>query len=194
MIKFSKFATLLVALLFAVTSCDTTKNVYTDGQNPDGGFEGEATRPDKTGDGDGGWVSVGPGGGGDVVIDDNELGPEIPATEHGFGPVYFKFNSAKVEAAEDNKLNALASYLRDNGSFILVLNGHTDERGSEEYNTALSERRALAVKDYIVSIDASLANRINTNGYGETQLVDPAQHADAHAVNRRAEIQIFSGK
>jgi outer membrane protein OmpA-like peptidoglycan-associated protein len=67
-----------------------------------------------------------------------------------FGVVYFDFDSAQVNPGERSKLEAVAAYLRDNAGVGLVVEGHCDERGSNEYNLALGERRALAVRAYLV--------------------------------------------
>ena len=101
-------------------------------------------------------------------------------------PVYFAFNQSLVGETEREKLEKLADYLERNEQYILVIEGHCDERGSEEYNRALGERRAIAVRDYLnrLGIDDS---RIQTLSYGEDK---PAEYGDterAHAQNRRAE-------
>ena len=187
--KFAKTSALLALLLFVVTSCQSKKNVYTDGQNPNGGYTGNATGPLAGGDTgevpQGEWAEDGK----DVLANTND-GVLVPAEQHGYTPVYFAYNSASIGTAEEPKLKSLASYLEGNPTYHLILGGHCDERGSEEYNRALSERRALAVKDFIVGLNANLEARINTVGYGEEQLVDLGKTPEAHALNRRAEIEI----
>ena len=192
--KFIKTSAILAVLLFTVTSCQSDKNVYSTGAEGPGGFKGEQTHPLS-------HENTTP------LIHRDELPPEdfnkrldadigvlVPAEKHGFAPVYFAYNSAAIGTAEEPKLKALANYLQDNPTYFLILGGHCDERGSEEYNRALSERRALAVKDFVVSSNANLADRINTVGYGEDQLVDLGKTAEAHAINRRSEIEIRDKK
>lgn len=105
-----------------------------------------------------------------------------------FGPVYFANDQSNIGEAERPKLDAIAAYLTsDKGiAMKLIVEGHCDERGSEEYNRALGERRAIAAKDYLLSkqIDAS---RISTMSYGEEQPADPGLTEEAFAKNRRAE-------
>ena len=112
---------------------------------------------------------------------------------HNFLPVYFAYDSAKIEGADNNRLlKMLAGFLESNTNLFLIVEGFCDERGSEEYNRVLSERRALAVKSFLESAAPSIQTRINTNGYGEEKLADPAVTNEAHAKNRRAEFIIIS--
>ncbi len=111
---------------------------------------------------------------------------------HNFGPVYFAFDSAVVRPEESEKLKMLAAFLESNPNLHLVIEGHCDERGSEEYNRALSEKRALSVKEYIEKNSQNLSARINTVGFGEDKLVDNEKTDLAHAKNRRAEFVIIS--
>lgn len=101
--------------------------------------------------------------------------------------VYFAFDRATIGATERVKIEELASHLQANSGLNVIIEGHADERGSDEYNRNLSQRRALAVRDYLVSLGVS-GNRIDTVGYGEERPVIPAAATEAeHAQNRRAE-------
>ena len=111
---------------------------------------------------------------------------------HNFKPAYFAYDSAAIRNDEVNKLKMLAAFLESNPNLFLIVEGHCDERGSEEYNRALSERRALAVKEFVEKHASSVSPRINTIGYGEEKLADPGQDNMAHARNRRAEFIIIS--
>ena len=111
---------------------------------------------------------------------------------HNFQPVYFSYDSAKIESAENSKLKMLAGFLESNQNLFLIVEGYCDERGSEEYNRALGERRALAVKTFIQNAAPSVQARINTMAYGEEKPVDTATTAEAYARNRRAEFIIIS--
>lgn len=111
--------------------------------------------------------------------------------DHPFGnPVYFAYNKADISENEHPKLKYLAEYLSKNPSYELTISGHSDERGSEEYNRALSERRALAVKKYVVSQDSTVENRIKTIGYGEDKQLDSTGTPEGHAKNRRAGFEL----
>ena len=111
---------------------------------------------------------------------------------HNFKPAYFAYDSAVVRADEKAKLKMLAGFLESNPNLFLIIEGHCDERGSEEYNRALSERRALAVKEFVETSASSVSARINTIGFGEDKPADTGTDNMAHARNRRAEFIIIS--
>lgn len=104
--------------------------------------------------------------------------------------VYFDYNRSEVRSSERPKLEALAGHLQNNPGFAVVIEGHCDERGSDEYNRALSERRSLAVRDYLVTLGVA-AERMHTVSYGEDRpaVADAVTEAD-HQLNRRAEFLI----
>ena len=104
--------------------------------------------------------------------------------------VYFAYDSSAVGTSERPKLEALAEYLKAHPSYSVLVEGHCDQRGSEEYNRALGERRALAVKEYLAGLGID-PSRIDTISYGEDRpiVVDPKDEAD-YQKNRRAEFVI----
>ncbi len=104
--------------------------------------------------------------------------------------VYFAYDSSAVGTAERPKLEALANYLKAHPAYSVLVEGHCDQRGSEEYNRALGERRALAVKDYLVGLGID-PSRIDTISYGEDRpvIANPKTEAD-YQKNRRAEFVI----
>ena len=84
----------------------------------------------------------------------------------------------------------MAKYLLENTQYHVIVEGHCDERGSDEYNRTLGERRALAVKDYLVNLGVG-AERIETVSYGEEKPAVPDATTDSqHGKNRRAEFVI----
>ncbi len=104
--------------------------------------------------------------------------------------VYFDFNRSEVRPSERPKLEALANHLQSNPSFGVVIEGHCDERGSDEYNRSLSERRSLAVKDYLMSLGIA-AERMRTVSYGEDRPDVPnARTEQDHQLNRRAQFLV----
>jgi outer membrane protein OmpA-like peptidoglycan-associated protein len=111
---------------------------------------------------------------------------------HNFQPTYFAYDSAAIHPQETTQLKMLAGYMESNANFFLIIEGHCDERGSAEYNRALSERRALSVKDFIEKLAPSVSGRINTIGFGEEKLADAGSTDTAHAKNRRAVFVIIS--
>ena len=105
-----------------------------------------------------------------------------------FQPVYFGFDSYSVEPAESSKIQAVSSALSA-GSERMIIAGFTDERGTQEYNRGLGERRAQAVRQAL--IDAGIASdRIQTVSFGSEMPADPASSEAAWAKNRRAEFGV----
>ena len=105
--------------------------------------------------------------------------------------VYFETGKAVIKEESYNLLNEVASILRTHTKLKKVeVQGHTDTRGSDDYNMELSERRAAAVKAYLVG-QGIQAERLESRGYGETRPVDPAENKDAWAKNRRVEFIIL---
>ena len=99
--------------------------------------------------------------------------------------VYFAYDRSVVGSSERHKLDQVAKYLRENKIFGLIIEGHCDKKGSAEYNRALGERRAIAVRDYLKNSGVD-ENRIKTISYGEDRLAEKGETEIAHARNRRA--------
>ena len=111
------------------------------------------------------------------------------ATEYGMGQfeaLYFSYDNAQIDPAQQGKLQTVASYLAENPSVGLIVEGHCDERGSNEYNLSLSERRALSVRAALVGMGVDGA-RITTRGCGEEVPVAAGHDESAWSLNRRAE-------
>ena len=184
-------ATISTAALFIFTGCQSTPTgLYK--PHTSSGFNSGITKPNvpTTSEIDdenpNGFIPI------DKPIDgDDILGKKI---SHPFenNLVYFAYDSAVVGTAYDKTIVSLAEYMKSNPSYILRIGGHCDERGSDEYNRALSERRALAIKEFIEAAAPSVSGRINTIGFGEEKLADQGTTADAHARNRRAVFVIIS--
>jgi peptidoglycan-associated lipoprotein len=102
--------------------------------------------------------------------------------------VYFDYDSAKIKPSEVSKVEAVASALKS-GSQNIVVEGHTDERGTAEYNRALGERRAQAAREELIHLGVA-ASRITTISYGKERPVDPTHDDTAWSRNRRAEFVI----
>lgn len=109
---------------------------------------------------------------------------------HDIQPVYFAFDSYRVAPGEMFKIQMAAEHLRGNPRDVVVVEGHTDERGSREYNLALGERRALAVRESLIGLGIS-PDRIQTLSFGEES---PAAMGTGEAIwslNRRAVFNIL---
>ncbi|HEX8372097.1 MAG TPA: OmpA family protein [Chthoniobacterales bacterium] len=105
-----------------------------------------------------------------------------------FQPIYFGFDSAEVSSSESGKLESVASFLKS-GSNTVILAGFTDERGTEEYNRSLGERRAQAVRNYLISSGANGGN-IQTVSFGEEMPASSGSGEAAWSQNRRTEIGV----
>ena len=107
-----------------------------------------------------------------------------------FTAVYFGYDSNAIQAGERAKLEEVAAYLRKEKGVALIVEGHCDERGSREYNLALGERRALAVREYLIGLGVA-ADRVQTRTMGEEQPAVGGHDEAAWAQNRRAEFIIY---
>ena len=100
--------------------------------------------------------------------------------------VRFDFDRSDVKSGDYQIIKGNADYMALEGSLSVSIKGHGDERGSREYNLALGERRALAVKSALIAEGVS-SERITVVSYGEDSPVDEAHNESAWAKNRRAE-------
>lgn len=100
--------------------------------------------------------------------------------------VHFAFDSAAVLTKEQAKLIIVSEKLKSDASAKLLIEGHCDERGTEEYNRSLGERRALALREALVAAGID-ADRIRTISYGKDKPIDPGHDEAAWSQNRRGE-------
>ena len=99
--------------------------------------------------------------------------------------VNFDFDSAELTVSARSTLNRQAAFLSLNPELMLVIEGHADERGTREYNLALGDRRATAVRDYLVAKGINSA-RVRTVSYGKERPAVAGSDEAAWAKNRRA--------
>jgi len=104
-------------------------------------------------------------------------------------PAFFEYDSSELTPAARTVLDADAATLKKYASWIITVEGHCDERGTAEYNTALGERRAAAARAYLVSLGVP-ADRLHVVSYGKEFPFDPAHTEAAYAANRRAHLVI----
>ena len=100
------------------------------------------------------------------------------------GPVFFAYDSDTIDDAGQKVLNANADLLKKYSTWAVTIEGHSDERGTAEYNLALGERRALAAKTYLLSLGIA-ADRLRTVSYGKEFPFDPGHEETAWKNNRR---------
>lgn len=107
-------------------------------------------------------------------------------TRFAANTVYFEFDSSVVRSTQQPHCNIVGDELKAKPETALLVDGHCDERGTEEYNRALGERRALAIREYLIAYGVA-PERIRTRSWGEDRPADPAHDEDAWAKNRRGE-------
>ncbi len=113
------------------------------------------------------------------------------------GPAYFDFNQSDLRAEAKAMLDQNIEVLKKNSALVVNINGYADSRGSEAYNIGLSQRRANAVKAYLLQNGISSHRIQKTKGFGETNLVnncsDGVECSEAeHQLNRRTEFEVIN--
>ncbi len=106
--------------------------------------------------------------------------------------VHFDYDQADLRPGDRAILDAKVPILQANSGVMIRVAGHTDERGSDEYNLALGQRRAAAVKAYLVQHGVA-DSRIQTVSYGEEKPIAQGDDESAWSQNRRAEFEITGG-
>ena len=151
----------------------------------DGDVDGDAMKGG-VGNGLNGGDGFGDLNGGDAGLRGGDgFGARIEGVE--FQPLYFPYDANTISSSEENKVAAVAQYLLGHPEAGVVVEGYCDERGTDEYNRALGERRALAASEMLIDIYGIEAARIKTVSYGEER---PAVTGTGDAVwskNRRDE-------
>ena len=113
------------------------------------------------------------------------FGARIEGVE--FQPLYFPYDANTISSSEENKVAAVAQYLLGHPEAGVVVEGYCDERGTDEYNRALGERRALAASEMLIDIYGIEAARIKTVSYGEERPAVTGTGDAVWAKNRRDE-------
>ncbi|MGB5438198.1 MAG: peptidoglycan-associated lipoprotein Pal [Gammaproteobacteria bacterium] len=154
----------------------------------------------------------GPKSGDDVSIEDRGTSAEDGAVASGLGAgvslerylmdnpdsplasrvIYFEYDSAEIAAADVDVLTAHAGYLGANPGQRVTLEGHTDERGSREYNIALGERRSQSVQR-VLELNGVSPDQLTNVSYGEEKPAVDGNSETAWRLNRRVEI-IYQGQ
>jgi peptidoglycan-associated lipoprotein len=100
-------------------------------------------------------------------------------------PVFFQYDSDTLDDEARKVLTENAAVLKSNGTWTITVEGHCDERGTAEYNLALGDRRALAARDYLVSLGVA-PDRLSTVSYGKEFPFDAGHTESSWLQNRRA--------
>jgi len=195
--KAMKFTCLLVcalALTFAATGCKKKPTPLTDIPQ---GRTGDPTNP-------GPGPVIGETAG--VTSREGEI-PPLP--DFGPGPleekfnfdrkalemhmVHFDYDSAAIRSNEQADVQAVADYMKTATGKALLVEGHCDERGTDEYNRALGERRALSVREALIQAGAD-GSRITTRSHGKDVKIALGNDEASHAKNRRGEFVVLTPK
>jgi len=99
--------------------------------------------------------------------------------------VFFATNKSTLTTASRDTLRAQAAWMRKKSKLTFTIEGHADERGTREYNLAIGERRANAVKDYLMTYGIS-SNRLSVISYGKERPVNSGSNPLAWSQNRRS--------
>lgn len=106
--------------------------------------------------------------------------------------VFFEYDSDEINSTAEAKLQSKAAVLRANPGVRIRVEGHCDQRGSTEYNLALGQRRAEAVRAYLINLGID-GGRISTLSYGKERPLVEGEDEDSFARNRRAEFAVTGG-
>jgi len=146
--------------------------------------------PASVGNANGAGGAAGAGGGRGGISSSELQGQPKPGTQQDLevsvgDRVFFDYDSSVLSPTATQTLDKQAAWLKQYPDVIVTVEGHADERGTREYNLALGDRRANAVKNYLVALQIN-PDRILTISYGEERPVDPGHNEAAWAKNRRA--------
>lgn len=107
-----------------------------------------------------------------------------------FSPVYFGFDSYQLAPVEVAKIEQVAQTLLQNHSYVVLIDGHCDERGSNEYNLSLGEQRAQTIRGYLVSLGVD-GGRVQTRSFGEEKPAAFGSNEESYRLNRRGEFNLY---
>jgi peptidoglycan-associated lipoprotein len=122
-------------------------------------------------------------------LDSKPLGISEGRTSQGMLPVYFDFDSSDIKKDQVSRVQVNADFIKSKAKYEIRIEGNCDPRGTNEYNMALGERRALSAKKYLVNLGVSEA-KLSTVSYGEERLLLQGQDEMSWAQNRRADFVV----
>jgi peptidoglycan-associated lipoprotein len=188
---------LALAATLATTGCKHTPVKVTPiygSQSPNVGGEngGSTIGGGGTMGGEGTGINTTQGGGSTAGLDMFDGMIKDPSALAAY-TVHFAFDSAAIKKSEDANISSVASALSGSANDKLLIEGNCDERGTEEYNRALGERRALAAREALAKRGVS-PDRIRTISYGKDKPTDPGHDDAAWSKNRRADFILLHPK
>lgn len=104
--------------------------------------------------------------------------------------IYFAFDSFELTSEMQRLLRENAAWIQNRPGLEIQIQGHCDERGTEEYNMSLGQRRAQVVRDFLISLGVD-PNRLHTISFGEMRPLNPARTEEAYAQNRRVQFFVY---
>jgi peptidoglycan-associated lipoprotein len=127
------------------------------------------------------------------ITSDTLSGSDIDALNRNspFQPVFFAYDEDTIDEPGQQALNSNAALMKKYPSWVVTIEGHSDERGTAEYNLALGERRALAARNYLVALGIP-ADRLRTVSYGKEFPFEPGHEEVSWSKNRRAHFVVTS--
>ncbi|MGI9416416.1 MAG: peptidoglycan-associated lipoprotein Pal [Geminicoccaceae bacterium] len=167
----------LTAVVLLLAACSSNDDEYDYGADGDVGAGQQATYD----------VSQGEGGIGSDSLPANQPAPGTQEElELSVGDrVFFDYDSAVLSPVATETLDRQGAWLRQYPNLTVTIEGHADERGTREYNLAIGDRRATAVRNYLLALNVA-PNQILTISYGEERPADAGSGEAAWANNRRA--------
>ena len=160
----------MCAVAFLFTACETASNVA--GDSASGSSSSSATAAGSTSSSANSSTTA-------TQMSDAEKLAQVGNT------VYFGFDSSELAGEAQATLDRQAAFLNVNPTMVVIIEGHADERGTREYNLALGDRRAVAVRDYLLAKGLNAA-RVRTVSYGKERPAVSGSNEEAWAKNRRA--------
>jgi peptidoglycan-associated lipoprotein len=133
----------------------------------------------------------GPGPGGSSELPDPMTDGRRDTAALASYTIYFEYDRSAIKPSEQGKLDSVATFLKSTPGVQLLIEGHCDERGTEEYNRALGERRAIAAREYLLQRHGISSERVTTASFGEDKPSSLEKTEEAYAKNRRDEFIIL---
>ncbi len=124
-----------------------------------------------------------------AAAEENALGDSDSGKAGGLQTIQFAYDSFVLDNSSKETLKANVQVLKDKASFKVQIEGHCDQRGGIQYNIALGEKRANAVRKFMIDLGVS-GDRLTTISYGKERTIDSRETEEAYAKNRRANFAI----
>jgi peptidoglycan-associated lipoprotein len=146
---------------------------------------GKKTKTDEAMKGD----PQGEGMGVEESLDSKPMAIGEGRTTEGMLPIYYNFDSSEIRPDQVSRIEVNADFIKNHADKAIRIEGNTDPRGTEEYNMALGERRALSAKKYLVNLGVA-DSQLNTVSYGEERMLLQGNDELSWAQNRRADFVV----